>query len=77
MSTGEKSIKTIDFWRWRHRDAKSGTLRRSMFQPLDQAGAFPEARPLEAHAGAGETPDLELDFPEFADTRPEIGSLRD
>jgi hypothetical protein len=79
MSTGEKSTKTIEFWRRRHRAATSGTIRRTMFQmTVDEAGAFPEARPLqEAGAQDDEASHLELDFPEFADTRPEIGRLED
>ncbi|HEX2540059.1 MAG TPA: hypothetical protein VHM00_03140 [Caldimonas sp.] len=80
MPTGEKSTKTIDFWRWRQRDARTGTIRRSMFQPRrDEAGAFADARPPEDAATAGEGLDLELELngPDFADTSPEIGRLED
>ena len=69
MSTAEKGTKTIDFWRWRHRPP--GELRRTMFElTRDEAGAFPEARPL-----AEETAEEDAVSPEFADTMPEVGHL--
>jgi hypothetical protein len=72
MSTADKGTKTIEFWRWRHRTAKPGDVRRTMFQlTLDKTGAFPEARPIAGSKAAEEN----TVWPEFAETTPEVGRL--
>ena len=71
MSTGEKIIRTIDFWRWRQRDANNGVMRRTLFGlTQDESGAFPEARRLADSKASNES-----ERPDFEDTTPVIGRL--
>ena len=71
MSTGEKNLKRIDFWRWRQRDANHGAMRWTLFGLIrDESGAFPEARRLST-ANAAE----ESERPDFEETTPVIGRL--
>ncbi len=72
MSTGGKNTKTIDFWRWRQRDANDGTARKTLFglTPRDGSGAFAEIRRLPARK-----PPEEKMRPDFEDTAPVIGRL--
>jgi hypothetical protein len=71
MSTGEKNIRAIDFWRWRQRDPNTGASRRTLFGLThDKSGAFAEARRL-----ADASPCDESEHPEFEDTTPVIGRL--
>ncbi len=71
MSTGEKNIRTIDFWRWRQRDANNGARGWTLFGLIrDQSGAFPEARRLTSATAAEAS-----ERPDFEDTTPVIGRL--
>lgn len=69
MSAGEKNLKMIEFWRWRHTGHGTGLgtlfgLTRVESGAFAEARRLPAAKPLEENAR-----------PDFEDTAPVIGRL--
>ena len=41
-------MKTIEYWRWRYRDVRTGQICRTMFQlTAEEAAAYPEAERID------------------------------
>ncbi len=62
-------MKTVECWRWRFRDIKSGRRCRTMYAlSEEEARKFPEAERI-----PGTLILHEVDQPDFADTLPQVG----
>ena len=61
-------MKKVEYWRWRYRDARTGELRRTMFQlTAEEAAKYPEAERID-----GSMLLREVDDTGFADTMPRV-----
>ena len=61
-------MKKVEYWRWRYRDARTGELRRTMFQlTAEEAAKYPEAERID-----GSMLLREVDDSGFADTMPRV-----
>jgi hypothetical protein len=61
-------MKKVEYWRWRYRDARTGEVRRTMFQlTAEEAAKYPEAERI-----ADSMLLREVEDSGFADTTPRV-----